>query len=170
MGTNEAYVGCIALTVSQVEQKWDHARSLKCCLSGGLCGFTLPPGSLHPPYGVPTGKCVTPYTPISDRFWRNRRMLGCRRFAELLVPFLILSDSLDLFEFWPGWRKNVRSNKVSIATPEKKYAQWAFSFSKKKETLTLCHVFWGQMQTSFHLRWENSEKTKYRTRQIIIEC
>ena len=100
-------------------------------------GVPTPP--LHPPYGVPTGKCVTPYTPISDRFSRNRRMRGCRRFAELLVPLLILSDSLDFFEIWPGRRKNVRSNKVSIATPEKKYAQWAFSFSKKKETLTLCH-------------------------------
>ena len=55
------------------------------------------------------------------------------------------------WDFWVcGWsgafwgaleRKKKRKPNVFIATPEKKYAQWAFSFSKKKETLTLCHVF-----------------------------
>ena len=75
--------------------------------------FPRGPYTLHPPYGVPTGKCVTPYTPISDRFSRNRRMRGCTRFAELLDPLVVLSDSLDLYEIWPGRDKNVRSNKVS---------------------------------------------------------
>ena len=61
----------------------------------------VPPGSHR---GL-TGKCVTPYTPISDRFSRNRRMRGCTCFAELLVPLVVLSDSLDLYEIWPGWKK-----------------------------------------------------------------
>ena len=35
------------------------------------------------------------------------------------------------------WREKKTKPNVFIATPEKKYAPWAFSFSKKKETLTL---------------------------------
>ena len=36
----------------------------------------------------------------------------------------------------PGEKKKRKPN-VPIATSEKKYAPWAFSFSRKKETLTL---------------------------------
>ena len=77
-------------------------------------------GSTGGPPGGPTGKHVTPYTPIPGRFQQIRRRRVGNRFAQLLVPPFIFCDFLDFDGIWPEPRKNDRSNKVSIATSEKK--------------------------------------------------